>query len=95
MQMPLKLCAVDVAAQPERTLPDMQSRDEAVRYLRAKRLRGAAATPHFLAVGLHKPHVPFKFPKEFLDSFLDTSSPVKLNAVTSISRLYLIRFCFL
>ena len=66
-----KLCAVDVRTQPEGALPDIQSTEEAVRYLRAKRrLRGGSGTrPYLLAVGLHKPHVPFKFPKEFLDVY--------------------------
>ena len=65
-----KLCAVDVHTQPEGTLPDIQSREEAVRYLRSKRFHSGGGTgPYFLAVGLHKPHVPFKFPKEFLDIY--------------------------
>jgi iduronate 2-sulfatase len=38
------------------------------RYLRHKK-NGPENGPFFLAVGLHKPHVPFKFPKEYLDLF--------------------------
>ena len=65
-----QLCAVEVDAQPEGTLPDIQSAEEAVRYLRAKGPRSGSGTrPYFLAVGLHKPHVPFKFPKKFLDNY--------------------------
>ena len=68
---------MDVNTQPEGTLPDIQSREEAVRYLRAKRLRvGGTISPYFLAVGLHKPHVPFKFPKEFLDIYPLESIPM-------------------
>ena len=67
-----QLCAVEVDTQPEGTLPDIQSAEEAVRYLRAKGPRSGSDTrprPYFLAVGLHKPHVPFKFPKKFLDIY--------------------------
>ena len=69
-EMLRQLCAVEVDTQPEGTLPDIQSAEEAVRYLRAKGPRSGSDTrPYFLAVGLHKPHVPFKFPKKFLDIY--------------------------
>lgn len=58
------LCAVNVTQQPGGTLPDMESTDEAVRLLKSR----AADTdnvdvPFFLAVGFHKPHIPFRIPQ--------------------------------
>lgn len=56
------LCPVIVDLQPESTLPDIQS---------AEKARDFLAEPHdepfFLGVGFYKPHIPFKFPAEFLD----------------------------
>ena len=61
------LCPVKVESQPEKTLPDIQSAEEAVRFLQER--RNESNKPFFLALGLHKPHVPFKFPEEFLDLY--------------------------
>ncbi|XP_055701276.1 iduronate 2-sulfatase [Phlebotomus papatasi] len=55
------LCPVDVLSQPGHSLPDIQSVEK------AKEMLGNISQPFFLAVGLHKPHIPFRFPKEFLD----------------------------
>ncbi|XP_061542367.1 iduronate 2-sulfatase [Phycodurus eques] len=57
------LCAVNVAEQPGGTLPDMESVDEAVRLLKTRATDGS---PFFLAVGFHKPHIPFRIPQEYL-----------------------------
>ncbi|XP_078067902.1 iduronate 2-sulfatase [Mustelus asterias] len=57
------VCPVDVEEMPERTLPDIQSTKEAIRLL--KNVKGLES-PFFLAVGYHKPHIPLKYPKEFL-----------------------------
>ncbi|RXM94901.1 Iduronate 2-sulfatase [Acipenser ruthenus] len=57
------LCPVDVSEMPEGTLPDMQSTEEAVRLLKAVK---DESHPFFLAVGYHKPHIPFRYPQEFL-----------------------------
>ena len=38
------------------------------RYLKDKGSSNVS-TPFFLAVGFHKPHVPFKFPEEYLNLF--------------------------
>jgi len=47
---------------PEGTLPDIQSTDYAIRLLQdTDRDR-----PLFLAVGYHKPHIPLKYPEEYL-----------------------------
>ncbi|XP_077387522.1 iduronate 2-sulfatase isoform X2 [Festucalex cinctus] len=57
------LCAVNVTEQPGGTLPDMESVDEAVRLLKT---RTTDDNPFFLAVGFHKPHIPFRIPQEYL-----------------------------
>ncbi|XP_004686025.1 PREDICTED: iduronate 2-sulfatase [Condylura cristata] len=56
------LCPVDVAEVPEGTLPDKQSTKRAVQLLAKMKM---LAEPFFLAVGYHKPHIPFRYPKEF------------------------------
>ncbi|XP_059993396.1 iduronate 2-sulfatase isoform X4 [Lagenorhynchus albirostris] len=56
------LCPVDVADVPEGTLPDKQSTEQAIRLLGKMKTSGS---PFFLAVGYHKPHIPFRYPKEF------------------------------
>ncbi|XP_068596425.1 iduronate 2-sulfatase-like [Brachionichthys hirsutus] len=60
------LCAVNVTEQPGGTLPDIESADEAVRLLRS---RANSSAPFFLAVGFHKPHVPFRIPQEYLSLY--------------------------
>ncbi|GLD61871.1 iduronate 2-sulfatase isoform X2 [Lates japonicus] len=60
------LCAVNVTEQPGGTLPDMESTDEAVRLLKS---RANDDVPFFLAVGFHKPHIPFRIPQEYLNLY--------------------------
>ncbi|XP_073343334.1 iduronate 2-sulfatase [Pagrus major] len=60
------LCAVNVTEQPGRTLPDLESTDEAVRLLKG---RVDDDAPFFLAVGFHKPHIPFRIPQEYLSLY--------------------------
>nr|XP_056715316.1 iduronate 2-sulfatase [Euleptes europaea] len=57
------LCPVDVAEMPEGTLPDIQSTGEAIRLLKMVKENNSK---FFLAVGYHKPHIPFRYPQEFL-----------------------------
>ncbi|XP_044162005.1 iduronate 2-sulfatase [Bufo gargarizans] len=57
------VCPVDVSEVPEGTLPDIQSTEEAIRLLKTVNQQNSS---FFLAVGYHKPHIPFRFPKEFL-----------------------------
>ncbi|XP_053284664.1 iduronate 2-sulfatase [Pleuronectes platessa] len=57
------LCAVNVTEQPGGTLPDLESTDEAVRLLKSWAMDHV---PFFLAVGFHKPHIPFRIPQEYL-----------------------------
>ncbi|XP_068920342.1 iduronate 2-sulfatase [Petaurus breviceps papuanus] len=56
------ICPVDVADVPEGTLPDKQSTEEAIRLLEKMKEMNRL---FFLAVGYHKPHIPFRYPKEF------------------------------
>lgn len=60
------LCPVDVRHQPGHTLPDLESLRYAINILKE---RSNISKPLFLAVGFHKPHIPLKFPKEFLSKF--------------------------
>lgn len=69
------LCASDVKTQPEGTLPDIQNADYAVELL--KNISEGAPyvdffgrnqtmkEPFFIGLGFRKPHVPYKYPKEF------------------------------
>lgn len=59
------VCPVQVADQPESTLPDIQSAEHAIHFLETYNL----TQPFFLAVGFHKPHIPLKFPWEYLDLY--------------------------
>lgn len=61
------ICPVDVNLQPEKTLPDLESSFEATRFL--KNRKEIMNKPFFLAVGFHKPHIPFKFPNEYLGKY--------------------------
>lgn len=54
-------CPVRVQYQPMKTLPDIQSIHAACRFLRVPR-----SQPFFLSVGLHKPHIPLRFPSKYL-----------------------------
>ena len=57
-------------------LPDEQLKDHAIETL--KNLAPKARTgekPFFLAVGFHKPHLPFVFPAEFLELYPNISLP--------------------
>ncbi|XP_029463613.1 iduronate 2-sulfatase isoform X2 [Rhinatrema bivittatum] len=57
------VCPVDVSEVPEGTLPDIQSTAEAIKLLRILKPQNAS---FFLAVGYHKPHIPLRYPKEYL-----------------------------
>ncbi|XP_056239565.1 iduronate 2-sulfatase [Seriola aureovittata] len=60
------LCAVNVTEQPGGTLPDLESTDEAVRLLKTL---ANDDVPFFLAIGFHKPHIPFRIPQEYLSLY--------------------------
>lgn len=71
------LCPVIVDQQPESTLPDIQSAMRAREFLnKTQRSYNTKRRdeddddnqrPFFLGVGFYKPHIPFKFPREYLD----------------------------
>lgn len=58
------ICPVKVKLQPENTLPDIQSTAEARKFL-MKYEKEHSRKPFFLAVGFHKPHIPFKIPQKW------------------------------
>ncbi|KAG2463799.1 iduronate 2-sulfatase isoform X1 [Polypterus senegalus] len=57
------LCPVNISEMPEKTLPDIQNTEEAVRLLKSVHNK---KDPFFLAVGYYKPHIPFRYPEEYL-----------------------------
>lgn len=59
------ICPVTPEFQPHGTLPDIESMEEAVNFLKYR--NNSENTPYFLAIGFHKPHVPFRFPQFYLD----------------------------
>ncbi|XP_078483511.1 iduronate 2-sulfatase-like [Ciona intestinalis] len=61
------LCPVNVTTQPEHSLPDIQSAGHAVEML--QKFSNNKSQPFFLAVGFHKPHIPYKFPEQYLDLY--------------------------
>ncbi|XP_078683798.1 iduronate 2-sulfatase-like [Branchiostoma floridae x Branchiostoma belcheri] len=65
------VCPVDVNSQPLGSLPDIQSADYAVEFLQnvSASSQASQTQPFFLAVGFHKPHIPFKYPREFQDLY--------------------------
>ena len=62
------VCPVTVSEMPGGSLPDIQSSDFAVQFLHNRTTR--PDEPFFLAVGFHKPHLPLKYPKEYLGIIL-------------------------
>lgn len=63
------VCPIDVSDQPEKTLPDLQSTTYAMNFLQNKSRSPAKNEPFFLAIGYHKPHIPFKIEKSYFDLF--------------------------
>ncbi|KAL8599536.1 hypothetical protein ACOMHN_066534 [Nucella lapillus] len=61
------VCPVTVSEMPGGSLPDLQSSEFAVQFL--KNRTSQRQQPFFLAVGFHKPHLPLKYPKEYLDLY--------------------------
>ncbi|XP_071124471.1 iduronate 2-sulfatase-like isoform X1 [Mytilus edulis] len=81
------VCPVDVTAMPEKTLPDLQSTQHALQIM--QNVSRFPEQPFFLAVGYHKPHIPLKYPREYLNLYPldkihlapDPSLPPKLPLV--------------
>ncbi|OXB75222.1 UNVERIFIED_CONTAM: hypothetical protein H355_016955, partial [Colinus virginianus] len=80
------VCPVDVTEMPGGTLPDIQSTEEAIRLLNVMKTK---KQKFFLAIGYHKPHIPLRYPQEFLKLYPlenitlapDPSVPEKLPPV--------------
>ena len=73
---------MQVSSQPENTLPDLESVREALDLLSSP-----PPAPLFLAVGLHKPHVPHKFPMQYLDFH-----PISSVKLPNNSQVFLLLF---
>ncbi|KAH8397363.1 hypothetical protein KR222_000117, partial [Zaprionus bogoriensis] len=58
------ICPVRLQTQPYKTLPDIESVAEAMRFVESR--RRISRQPYFLAVGFHKPHINLRFPRHFL-----------------------------
>nr|KAG5709285.1 hypothetical protein BaRGS_018037 [Batillaria attramentaria] len=56
-------CPVDVKTMPYGSLEDIQNTDFAISFLQN---RSEDLKPFFLGLGFHKPHLPFKYPQEYL-----------------------------
>ncbi|XP_025086597.1 LOW QUALITY PROTEIN: iduronate 2-sulfatase-like [Pomacea canaliculata] len=59
-------CPVNVTQQPGGSLPDIQNADFAIQFLQN---RSEDQKPFFLGMGFMKPHLPFRFPIEYLDLY--------------------------
>jgi iduronate 2-sulfatase len=60
--------AVEVTDTPDELYPDARIATEAILRLKIERAR-QTSRPFFLAVGFHKPHLPFVVPKEYWDLY--------------------------
>lgn len=58
------ICPVHLQTQPYKTLPDIESVTEALRFVESRK---RSRQPYFLALGFHKPHINFRFPRQFLN----------------------------
>ena len=61
---------------PEKTLPDIQTTEYVLNWLQSRHFHQmneqnntSLNEPFFLAAGFHKPHIPLKFPKEYLSKY--------------------------
>ncbi|KAH8252178.1 hypothetical protein KR026_010524 [Drosophila bipectinata] len=61
------ICPVELQTQPFKTLPDIESVAEALRFVESRKHNHRE--PFFMAMGFHKPHINFRFPKQFLSRF--------------------------
>ena len=77
------VCPVDINKMPEQTLPDIQSTDHAIKIIQNR--SKVRQQPFFLAVGYHKPHIPLKFPKEYLGKIYGVA--INSNNTTGVLRL--------
>lgn len=81
------LCAADTDKNESRfemQLEDMRIRDAAIRHLTAAKeaIDAGKFENFFIGAGLHKPHVPWIFPKEFLEFYPDNIEDIPLASDT-------------
>ncbi|ALC42303.1 CG12014, partial [Drosophila busckii] len=62
------ICPVELQTQPYKTLPDIESVTEALRFVHSYNLK-QTEQPFLLAVGFHKPHINFRIPRQFYNQF--------------------------
>lgn len=64
-ESPMKnlVCPVEVSMMPNKTLPDLETLNAAILFLQS---HAQDTKPFFLAVGFQKPHIPLKYPQEYL-----------------------------
>ncbi|KAK7072874.1 hypothetical protein SK128_018164, partial [Halocaridina rubra] len=78
-------CPVEISEQPGGSLPDIQTTEYVTHWLEEKaKLDKVSAEiqeskPFFIAVGYHKPHIPLKFPVEYLDFYPLHTVPLAPN----------------
>lgn len=77
-------CPVKVSDQPGGSLPDIETTRHSTAWLeewaeRDERATNGPSQPFFFAVGYHKPHIPLKFPREFLELFPIDTVPLAPN----------------
>ncbi|XP_076447053.1 iduronate 2-sulfatase-like isoform X1 [Babylonia areolata] len=60
------VCPVDVRKVPGGSLPDIQNTDFTIQFLKN---RSEDHKPFFLGMGYHRPHLPFAYPREYLDLY--------------------------
>lgn len=78
-------CPVEVEKQPGGSLPDIETTEFAITWLKQwaaqekTKPMNTSKKPFFLAVGYHKPHIPLKFPLQFLDLYPIASIPLASN----------------
>lgn len=82
------VCPVDVEVQPGHSLPDLQSLQEATKFL--ENWPKSSPKSFFLAIGFHKPHIPLKYPSKYLDQHPLKSislpvAPVRPSALPTVS----------
>ncbi|KAK7097566.1 iduronate 2-sulfatase-like [Littorina saxatilis] len=60
------VCPVDLKTVPGGSLPDIQNTDFTIDFLKN---RSMDHKPFFVGMGYHRPHLPFAYPKEYLDLY--------------------------
>ncbi|KAL8598684.1 hypothetical protein ACOMHN_033249 [Nucella lapillus] len=60
------VCPVDLRTVPGGSLPDIQNTDYTIAFLKNRSLDHK---PFFVGMGYHRPHLPFAYPKEYLDLY--------------------------